>query len=173
MSTLHSYRCDIIANCEWLVLHQAQISHHNASCCVWGAANTQYTCILTHWSPAVIADILQTAFCIWLKCIMIFVHRVSTDTKSYLVLVICNQPQSQAIAKQFIDTNMHSDAFINCSSTVTQVQLDTLTHWGRDKIDAISQTTFLISFSWMKIFEFRLKFHWSLFQLTIFQHWFG
>ena len=50
-----------------------------------------------------------------------------------------------------------------------------LTHWGRDKMDVISQTTFSSAFSWMKIFEFRLKFHWSLFlrvQLTIFQHWF-
>ena len=50
-----------------------------------------------------------------------------------------------------------------------------LTHWDRDQINAISQTTFWSAFSWMKMFEFRLKFHWSLFlrfQLTIFQHWF-
>ena len=50
-----------------------------------------------------------------------------------------------------------------------------LTHWGRDEIDAILQTTFSNAFSWMKMFEFRLNFHWSLFlraQLTIFQHWF-
>ena len=50
-----------------------------------------------------------------------------------------------------------------------------LTHWGRDKMDAISQTTFPSAFSWMKMFEFRLKVHWNLFlrvQLTIFQHWF-
>ena len=50
-----------------------------------------------------------------------------------------------------------------------------LTHWGRDKIDAILQTTFSNAISWMKMFEFRLKFHWGLFlkvQLTIFQHWF-
>ena len=53
-----------------------------------------------------------------------------------------------------------------------------LTHWGiwgRDKMAAISQTTFSNGFSWMKIYEFQLKFHWSLFlrvQLTIFQHWF-
>ena len=43
------------------------------------------------------------------------------------------------------------------------------------QMDAISQTTFSNAFSWMKMFEFRLKFHWSLFlgfQLTIFQHWF-
>ena len=49
------------------------------------------------------------------------------------------------------------------------------THWGRDKMDDISQTTFSSAFSWMKMFEFRLKIHLSLFlrvQLTIFQHWF-
>ena len=50
-----------------------------------------------------------------------------------------------------------------------------LTHWGRDKMDAISQTTFSNAFSWMKMHEFRLRFHWSLFlrlELTIFQLWF-
>ena len=50
-----------------------------------------------------------------------------------------------------------------------------LTHWGRDKMDAILQTTFWNAFSSMKMFEFQLKFHWNLFprvQLTIFQHWF-
>ena len=50
-----------------------------------------------------------------------------------------------------------------------------LTHWGRDKIDAISQTACSSAFSWMKMFEFHLRFHWSLFlrvQLTIFHHWF-
>ena len=38
-----------------------------------------------------------------------------------------------------------------------------LTHWGRDQIDALSQTTFSNAFSWMKMNEFRLGFHWSLF----------
>ena len=49
------------------------------------------------------------------------------------------------------------------------------THWGRDKMTAISQTTLSIAFSWMKMLEFWLNFHCSLFlrvQLTIFQHWF-
>ena len=61
---------------------------------------------------------------------------------------------------------------------VTQVRQSTgdgLTHWGRDKMDAIFQTTFSNGFSWMKMYELRLTFHWSLFlgvQLTIFQHWF-
>ena len=42
-------------------------------------------------------------------------------------------------------------------------------------MDAISQTTFSNAFYWVKMYGFRLKFHWSLFlrvQLTIFQHWF-
>ena len=50
-----------------------------------------------------------------------------------------------------------------------------LTHWGRDKMAAFFQTTFSNDFSWMKMYEFWLTFHWSLFlgvQLTIFQHWF-
>ena len=51
----------------------------------------------------------------------------------------------------------------------------TLTHWGRDEMNAIMQTTFSSAFFWKKMFEFRLKFHWSLLlrvQITIFQHWF-
>ena len=42
-------------------------------------------------------------------------------------------------------------------------------------IAAISQTTFSNAFSWVKMYEFRLGFHWSVFlrlELTIFQHWF-
>ena len=49
-----------------------------------------------------------------------------------------------------------------------------LTHWGRDKKAAIFQTTFWNGFSWMKIYELRLRSHWSLFpwlELIIFQHW--
>ena len=50
-----------------------------------------------------------------------------------------------------------------------------LTHWGRDKMAAISQTTLSNAFSWIKMLEFRLGFRWSLFlrvQLIIIQHWF-
>ena len=50
-----------------------------------------------------------------------------------------------------------------------------LGHWGRDKTEAISRTTFSNAFSWMKMYGFRLRFRWSLFlwfKLIIFQHWF-
>ena len=42
-------------------------------------------------------------------------------------------------------------------------ELSDLTHWGRDKMDANSQTIFSNAFSWMKMFQLRLKVHWSLF----------
>ena len=68
--------------------------------------------------------------------------------------------------------------FINNTANSCNVTGEThmwhLTHWGRDKMAALSQTTLSNAFSWMKMFEFRLKLHWSLslrVQLTIFQHW--
>ena len=56
-----------------------------------------------------------------------------------------------------------------------QATMNELTHWGWDKMAAVSQTTLSNAFSWMKMLEFGLRFHWSLFprvQLTIFHHWF-
>ena len=64
------------------------------------------------------------------------------------------------------------DFIFKCSNLYPLVFL---THWGREEMDTISQTTFSDACSWMKMHEFRLKFHWSLllrFELTIFQHWF-
>ena len=49
------------------------------------------------------------------------------------------------------------------------------THWGLNKMVAISQTTFSNAFSWQKIIVFWLNFHWNSFpevQLTINQHWY-
>ena len=53
--------------------------------------------------------------------------------------------------------------------------LQHLTHWGRDNMAAILQTTLSIAFSWIKMLQFQLNLHLSLFQrvhLTLFQHWF-
>ena len=60
-------------------------------------------------------------------------------------------------------------------TAVDGILYHTLTHWGRDKMAAFSQTTLSNAFSWMKMLEFRFKFHWSLFirvQFTTVQHWF-
>ena len=58
---------------------------------------------------------------------------------------------------------------------IQNVAYKTLTHWDQDKMDVISQTTFSNVFSRMKMYEFCLRFNWSLFlkvQSTIFQLWF-
>ena len=62
----------------------------------------------------------------------------------------------------------HPYMFHKCWTTVRLLlkkwlMVQDLTHWGRNKMDAISQTTSSSAFSWMKMFEFRLKFQWSLF----------
>ena len=62
----------------------------------------------------------------------------------------------------------------HCCFCCRQSTSNQLTHWGRDKMDAISQTTFSNAFSWLKMFEIQLKFHWSLFlwvQLTTLFSW--
>ena len=64
---------------------------------------------------------------------------------------------------------------ISLASCFTFNMYMSLTNWGWDKMAAIFQTTCSNTLSWMKMYEFRLKFHWSLFlrvQLTIFQYWF-
>ena len=69
------------------------------------------------------------------------------------------------------------DRFCSCSGEWFAVagSVEAIYPWGRDKMAAISQTTFSNAFSRMKMYEFRLIFHWSLFLsfgLTIFYHWF-
>ena len=62
--------------------------------------------------------------------------------------------------------------------------LNVLTHWGRDKMAAIFQTTFSNAFSWMTMYKFRLNFtevcsqgsnyqHSSMVQIIMFWHWPG
>ena len=52
----------------------------------------------------------------------------------------------------------------------------TITRCDRDKSNATSRTTFSDACPVMKMYEYCLRFHWSLFlgfELTIFQHWFS
>ena len=71
--------------------------------------------------------------------------------------------------------NVISSYLVVCALKILLSGFRGLTHSGRDKMVAIFQTTFSNSFSWMKMYQFRSKFHWSLFlrvRLTISQHWF-
>ena len=50
-----------------------------------------------------------------------------------------------------------------------------LTYWSWHKMAANYLMTISSAFSWMKMYEFHLRFHWNLFlmfDLTIFHHWF-
>ena len=77
---------------------------------------------------------------------------------------------SEVIPLRAISQEMHKISVLDRSLKITH-----LTHWGWDKMAAIFQTTFSYVFSWKKMNDIRLKFHWRLFlrlKLTIFQHWF-
>ena len=63
--------------------------------------------------------------------------------------------------------NMRGRVTCLCTGLTHEV----LTNWGRDEMAAIFQTTFSNAFSWMKMCEFRFRFHWIRIELTIFQHW--
>ena len=71
-----------------------------------------------------------------------------------------------------IQTEMKTSSAVSWVRWCNKTQF--LTHRDRDQIDAVSQTTFLNTFSRMKMNEFCPGLHWCLFvwfELTIFQHW--
>ena len=112
------------------------------------------------------------------------------DGKAYMHLLPGNS--FQAIACCPFGTNNHYPKqwlwfiviYLHSNSTfenvVCKMEIIALKLWCVNsshlyKMATISQTTFWNAFSWMKMFVFCFKFHWSLFlrvQLTIFQHWF-
>ena len=60
-----------------------------------------------------------------------------------------------------IDGIVATDALVTFYSSSCQwfkSVISLLTHWGRDKMAAIYQTTFSNAFSWRKIYKFRLRF---------------
>ena len=69
--------------------------------------------------------------------------------------------------------NIDSHPAKNCVAQVSNILLSNvclrlkdrscLTHCGREKMDAISQTTFSLAVSSMKIVVFWLNFHWNMF----------
>ena len=93
-----------------------------------------------------------------------------------LICVWINGCVNHGEAENLIRYRAHYNVIVmNMSYTVQYIpwHIHDLTHWGWNKIAALSQATFSDPFSWMKIYELHLKFHWDLFlrfKLTIFQH---
>ena len=100
---------------------------------------------------------------------------LSGYSKNWLVIVSLRNPAHATTALP--SRRVQNSAAILTLEFHKQSMRYHLTHWGRDEIDAISQTTFSNAFYWIKIIEFRLEFNWSLFlrfELTIhvFHNWF-
>ena len=90
------------------------------------------------------------------------INRVALQNRVIVILV----PRSDAIARRLTND---SAAFIR------KLHCHWLIHWSRDEMDISADDFIFKRISSMKMFQFRLTFHWSLFlrvQLTIFQHWF-
>ena len=103
---------------------------------------------------------------------------LTSSLNLFHVLLINNNHQllflvATNLTKQQPQTSRREEARHPLAAPSQGIARHMLTHRGQ-KMDAISQTTISSVFSWMDIFEFRLKFHWRLFvrsKLTIFQHW--
>ena len=144
---------------------------------------------LLHWGQDKMADILQTTFCNSFCCmkfefvIFWFKFHWRVPKGSFNNSMVLNRHQAIIwtndglvhwciYGPKSVISSWYRNGWVDHNNWSS---LEALTHWGWDKMAAISQTTFSNAFSSMKIFESWFKFHWSLFlrvQLTIFQHWF-
>ena len=102
-----------------------------------------------------------------------------TNLRDYtpIYVIVCVNYIWDKVFHWFNWTRLIYEIIWPCPATRTLMEvIDVLlTHWGRDKMDAISQTTLSNAFLRMKMLKFWLKFHCSLFlrvQLTRFQDWF-
>ena len=109
---------------------------------------------------------------IWLKILYVVKQKVP-NTPHNVIGVTAIYYLDQANNCQFLlwcpsDIIMHSCSYIPPGFNIITLR--------PRQIAAISQTTFSSEFSWIKMYDFRLRFHWSLFlrfELTILQHWFS
>ena len=115
-----------------------------------------------HFADDIVKRIfMNETFCILIRISLKFVPKVRIDNKSALVQLMVWR------LKQY------------WSSSLTHI-CGTSGRWvntlrPRQNGSPFSRRHFKIAFSWMKIYELHLRFHWSLFLgvwLRIFQHWF-
>ena len=109
-----------------------------------------------------------------------FFSRMATNTyyKSHYLLLYVPTPTISHACFQTLNNEsllIWSMAWNPSTKPTMTKTFGTTTHWGRDKMAAIFQTTLSNAFAWMKMYILRLRFHWSLFtrvQLTSIQHCF-
>ena len=112
--------------------------------------------IFQHW----VIDFFILFICMFFlflnfPCIWHFLQHWQQSGPSRMMLSVMQSWQGCEKGTKGKDHNMNTES-THCSNPL----VNTL---RPRKMYAISQTTFSNAFSWMKMFEFRLKFHWSLF----------
>ena len=93
---------------------------------------------------------------------------VTTSSDNYLLFLLCCHVATD-VAPISIQCNVTDILVLHLTLVINTLRPR---QNGRHFPDDIFKW---IGFSWIKMYEFRLTFHWSLFlgaQLTIFQHWF-
>ena len=105
---------------------------------------------------------LQTHMCITQPLLVngkwTFVH-----TKICRIATMWKKNPETTHAHRFYATLLISWCAPVGSEKISQSLQWPLTHWGWDKMDTILQMTLSNEFLWIKMLEFRLIFHWSLF----------
>ena len=139
------FRISDILKCFWNVLKWLQKAHESNQISFCSPPNS-YQVIATHDMTALLSWCVQNLVVIWWLSFIIRQYDFSFRFELLTKYHQWNGPQVPYA----------------------------LTYWGQCKMVVFSQT-FWNAFSWMKMHEFSLKFHQSLFLtvwLTVFQHWF-
>ena len=90
---------------------------------------------------------------LWLICTVKLRNRLSYRH----VLTHCGQVTQYDVIEHG-QLNIGSGKGLLLDGTTKPLPKPILTHWGQDKMAAVSQTTLSNAFSWMKMLEFRLRF---------------
>ena len=124
--------------------HQAT-SHYLNRC--WPNSMSQYGITNPHWVNG--CSMIHV-----LCCEISFIRHVSKAKVIMMVADVLVPIWHQDISSHHDDMVWSlTGSYQDCPS------ITKLTHWGRDKMAAISQTTFSNAFSQMKMFKFQSKFH--------------
>ena len=109
---------------------------------------------ITWYSPSV--------FPVPVVCISLLHNHRGSTTRSYTQAEIGKQNICKRFLRTFLWTIIKKEQNRNYKSLLSAI--NKLTHSGRDKMAASFQMTISNVFPLMKIYKFRLMFHWSLLQ---------
>ena len=101
-------------------------------------------------------------------------HKTDRWTLSKALQLSCTKPSRYSFSVNVFENQICKILFDRLQWGLAYSDIS-ITAIVRDRMAAIFQTTFSNTFPWMKMYKFRLRLHWSLYervQSTIFQNWF-